>query len=127
MYSANTDPIFLRMNDLLVMKGLKQKDLANYLGIKDGTYSNWKNGLSFSYHNYLGQICTFLNTTPNYIIWGDERCQESGETPIVKMTHEELDSFLNRMIHQMDLKQKRILAAIAQSLRTVCITNTVTD
>ncbi len=106
MHCANNDPVFMRINDLMEMKRLKQRDLANYLGIKDGTYSNWKNALSFSYNIYLGQICTFLNTTPNYIIWGNERCQESGETPIDKMTQEELNSYLNKLMNQMDINKK---------------------
>ncbi len=67
----NTDPVFVRIDELMSKQGKKGKDLTDHLGLAKGTYTNWKTSLSSSYLSHLGKICSYLHTTPNYIIYGD--------------------------------------------------------
>lgn len=48
---------------LLDKKGLNQKDLTDYLGVKKSVFSSWKSGKSVSFNKYINQIASFLGTT----------------------------------------------------------------
>lgn len=67
----NTDPVFVRIDELMSKQGKKGKDLTDHLGLAKGTYTNWKTSFSSSYLSHLGKICSYLHTTPNHIIYGD--------------------------------------------------------
>ena len=54
--------------NLLQDKGLKQKDLASYLGISQSAIADWKKGKTKSYMRYLPQIASFLNVSIEDII-----------------------------------------------------------
>lgn len=53
---------------LIKQRGLKQKNLADELGLKDTVVSDWKKGKSKSYLKYIYQIADFLGTTPEYLL-----------------------------------------------------------
>ena len=56
-----------KITELLKAKGLQQKDLTSFLGVKNSAYTDWKAGKSKSYIKYLYQIARFLDTTPEYL------------------------------------------------------------
>ena len=45
-----------------------QKDLCNYLHIKNQAFSDWKAGKSQSYKKYLPEIADFLNVDINQLL-----------------------------------------------------------
>lgn len=53
---------------LLQDKGLKQKDLANHLGVNQSAIADWKKGKTKSYMRYLPQIAEFLNVPIDSIV-----------------------------------------------------------
>lgn len=48
---------------LMYEKSIPQKQLADYLGIKNYQISEWKNGKTKSYMKYLPEIAKFLGVT----------------------------------------------------------------
>ena len=49
-----------------------QKDLCDYLGLKQQAYSDWKSGKSESYKKYLNNIAEFLDVPINYLLGKDQ-------------------------------------------------------
>ncbi len=62
MYTIN------KISDLMEEKGLKQKDLTDYLGINKNVYTGWKSGRIKSYTKYLPQIAEFLDVSVDYLL-----------------------------------------------------------
>lgn len=61
-----------RVLALLNEKGLKQKDLADYLGTKPSTVNGWKETNRNPSSDLIVRICEFLNVTYEYILTGKE-------------------------------------------------------
>lgn len=60
------------ISQLLNNKGLKQKDLTDYLGISKNCFTDWKSGKSSSYQKYLPQIAEFLGISVDLLV-GNEK------------------------------------------------------
>lgn len=58
---------------ILDEKGMKQKDLTDYLGISKNCFTDWKNGKSASYKKYLPQISEFLGVSVDYLVGNKEQ------------------------------------------------------
>lgn len=56
----NTDNVVPNIFRLLQVKGSRQRDLADYLGINESTIANWKNGKSKSWQKYLSEISNYF-------------------------------------------------------------------
>lgn len=57
---------------LLKEKKLTQKGLSDYVGIKQGTISDWKGKGSNPSSEHLQKICEYLNVSPTFLITGQE-------------------------------------------------------
>ena len=68
-------PIVQRILRLLDAKKASQKDLTTYLGVSDTVFTSWKFKDGTSYMDYIGEIASFFNVTPTYLINGEE-CRE---------------------------------------------------
>ena len=81
------NPIVLRILELIRKKGKKEKDLTDYLRISSGSISKWKYDGSIVYLKYVDEICEFLDTTPNYLFFGedDEDRLLPGEKNMIQM------------------------------------------
>ena len=64
--------ILNNISRLLEEKGLKQKDLTDFLGISKNCFTDWKSGKSSSYNKYLPQIAEFLGVSVDYLIGNEE-------------------------------------------------------
>lgn len=53
--------------DELKKQGLRQKDLTDFLGLKENTASSWKAGHTLSYLKYLHAIAEFLGVSVEYL------------------------------------------------------------
>ena len=55
------------LNLYYIMKDRKvtQTALARFLGVKQGTVSNWKTGRTPMPSCYVNDVCYYLHTTPN--------------------------------------------------------------
>lgn len=68
----NEDPVLTRITDLLIQQGKSQRELTENLGLNKGQYSAWKSGQTTSYQKYIGEIASFLEVSPTYLLNGDE-------------------------------------------------------
>ena len=71
-----------KITELLKAKGLQQKDLTSFLGVKNSAYTDWKAGKSKSYIKYLYQIAKFLDTTPEYLKGESKKIDIKEKTPM---------------------------------------------
>lgn len=62
-----------RILELLQAKGIKQKELTDYLGINESAIANWKKGKVKSYMRYISEIATFLEVSVDYLL-GPDTC-----------------------------------------------------
>lgn len=65
--------IMNRILELLQYNHLTQTDICNYLGIKTNVFTTWKKRGTDPPTKYIIQICDFLNVTPEYLLTGTER------------------------------------------------------
>ena len=70
--SVTGDVIVSRIIALSEKEGKPERDLVEYLGLKRGTFGNWKRGQSDSYLHYLKEIAEYYHVTPNYLILGND-------------------------------------------------------
>lgn len=59
--------------EIMEEKGLKQKDLTDYLGVNKNVYTGWKSGRIKSYSKYLPQIAEFLGVSVGYLLGEEEK------------------------------------------------------
>lgn len=69
-FIMNNDPVFVRINTLLVDQGKMQKDLISYLGMARGTYSQWKSAHCLSYRTHLAEIAKYFDVPVSFLIEG---------------------------------------------------------
>lgn len=60
-----------RICEVLDSKKLTQKDLCEYLGLKNKSFTEWKAGRSTSYMKKLPDIAKYLDVSIDYL-WGNE-------------------------------------------------------
>ena len=63
--------ILNRIISLLEIQHKTQKDLTDYLGVQNTTFTKWKAGDNTSYMKYLPKIATFLSVSADYLITGE--------------------------------------------------------
>ena len=58
--------------NLMKVKGVRQVDLANYLGISKTAVTQWKTHASKSYMNYLDELASYFDVTKDELIHIDK-------------------------------------------------------
>ena len=92
----NTDPVLLRIVELLNKQEKTDKEFNEALGFANGTLYQWKNDdRRTAYYLYIREICEYLKTTPNYLFYGVEAVENketysSKENEIINM-YQKLD------------------------------------
>lgn len=61
-----------RINSLLAIRGIKQKELAKYLGVTDNTISYFCKGVRTPNTEQIIKIADFLNTSTDYLLCRNE-------------------------------------------------------
>ena len=67
-----------RIISVMKEKGIKQKELCDYLGKGEMVFSNWKAGRSESYKKYIPQIEEFFGCSVDYLL-GKEQKKETAQ------------------------------------------------
>ena len=62
-----------KIKELLSQKGLKQKDLTDFLNLSKNAFTNWNNGNNNSYMKHLPKIAEFLGVSVDYLVGNDEQ------------------------------------------------------
>ena len=101
-----TERIFLLLSDAKI----EQKAFAKEIGVSPQTITDWKNGKSKSYTKFLPQIAEALNTTTEYLLFGNEKqpATREGDGP---SENEILFSKLPPDLQEEALRYMRYLAA----------------
>lgn len=72
-----------RIVEISNKKGISQKEICSALNITSGTFSNWKSRHTDPPMKYLLKLCDILQTTPEYLITGEETTSED-DTSLTK-------------------------------------------
>lgn len=64
----------------MLLNGREQRELTEYLGLKNVAFSEWKSGKSKSYRKYLIEIADFFNVSLDYLVYGTEKNLEISDT-----------------------------------------------
>ena len=94
------DPIVKRIIILLRERRKNERELTDFLGLSAGSISKWKYYGSSVYLKYIDEICEFLDTTPNYLFWGEVDEEK-------RLTREEEE--LVRMYRRFDVDRKKCI------------------
>ena len=109
-HTPSESPILSRITELLIQKGISQKQLLEQLGLKTGMYTVWKANRSDSYLKYIDQIAAFLETSPTYLLRGELEPKD---------TQPEADDAceLMQIYRCLNSEQKKRLIDIAHSIK----------
>ena len=64
-------PVIERILNTLRIRNLTQKQLIEYLGLPNGTFTNWKYNGGKSYMKYIDDISKYLNVPKEYLLYRD--------------------------------------------------------
>ena len=81
---------------LMFEKGIPQKQLADYLGLKNYQISEWKSGKTKSYMKYIGEIASFLGVSVDFLLNDDVSFETESEILDSKEAEEPI-TLLNRI------------------------------
>lgn len=65
-----------RIFNIMESKNLKQRDLANYIGVANSSVSDWKNKGSTPSADKIVKISEFLNVSTDYLLGCNEKLNE---------------------------------------------------
>ncbi len=103
------NPVVERIEGLLQVQGKTQKGLIEFVGLANGAFTNWKYNNGRSYMDHLGAICEYLDTSPNYLLYGKD-----GE--INKDTLSPVELELIKNYRRLDIQKKELLVQMAKNL-----------
>lgn len=79
----------------------EQKELTEYLKLKNSAFSDWKTGKSKSYKKYLIEISEFFGVSIDYLVYGKEK-------NVSQLTDDEWE-LVDKFRHLLERDQGRIL------------------
>lgn len=94
--------ILNRIKEMLMVQHKTQKELCDYLGLKQTAFSDWKQGRSKSYTKYLPQIAEFFGCSVDYLL-GKEQKKEAVQTDDL---NEKKKDEIRRLFDQMSPDQQ---------------------
>jgi len=95
-HTDTENPVVERITDLLLKQGKQQKELTEYLGVTKTMYSEWKSGRTHSYRRHAKRIAEFLNSTPEYILYGDTG--DPNEKELIRLYRNLNDTKRNKLL-----------------------------
>jgi len=89
---------FPRMKELREEKGLKQKDIAEKMGVTKGSYSMWECGSDTIPLKRLNQFCNLFNVSIDYVVGFSDKRKYTNAKPDIKLkiTGENLKKIRNK-------------------------------
>lgn len=89
---------FPRMKELREEKGLKQKDIAEKMGVTKGSYSMWECGSDTIPLRRLNEFCNIFNVSIDYVVGFSNKRKYSNAKPDIKLkiTGENLKKIRNK-------------------------------
>ncbi|WFR56426.1 helix-turn-helix domain-containing protein [Anaerocolumna sp. AGMB13025] len=107
-----------KLRDARKAKNLTQKQLAEQLGAKHNSISNWENDQNKPDPDMIELICGVLNIEPNYLLSKDSSVNNrSNLTEIVNPSQSKIDLKLQMILHKyesLDEKGKHTVDTILE-------------
>ena len=103
------DPVFERIERLLVDRGKSQQSMLADLGMSRSAYANWKSGQSKSYLKRIDGIADFLDVSPNYLLRGIET-ESTGESKTAA------EDELIRLFRQLNVERQECVIQVVRVL-----------
>ncbi len=69
---ANENEILNNIFDLIKIKGVRQTDLASYLGVSKNTITRWKTHNIKSYMKYIDKMAEYFDVTQEQLLHPDK-------------------------------------------------------
>lgn len=76
---------FPRMKEIREEAGLKQKDIADTMGVTKGSYSMWECGVDTIPLRRLNQFCNYFNVSIDYVVGFSDKKKYSNAKPDIKL------------------------------------------
>ena len=107
-----------RIINELKTNGKSQKDLTDFLGLKQSAFTDWKNGKTASYEKQLPRIAEYLGVSIDYLA-GRTGSPETQKSPSPEGEGEKnvLDAEIMRVIAGKSDETKRAVLALLQDSR----------
>lgn len=110
-----------RIFGIMKSKRIRQKDLANNLGIEADTVSSWKRGKSDSFTSYLAKIAAAIGTTSEYLTTGNELYRYPGSYEAFQEYQSSPDVQKEQQQLQQDFKEKQALKVLGITSRALAV------
>ena len=101
--------IFERIDKTVKEKGIKKKELNDYLGLSHSTYNNWANGSNESYLKYIDKIAEYLEVSPNYLLRGTEVSSS------YEVKHNEQEEQLLRLYRSLSVREAKLFIILMET------------
>ncbi len=69
----NENIVLTNIFNLMKTKGIRQKDLADHLGISQNAVTQWKLHRTRSYMNYIDKIAEYFNVTTDELLYANKK------------------------------------------------------
>lgn len=102
--------ILNRIKEMLMVQHKTQKELCDYLGLKQTAFSDWKQGRSKSYTKYLPQIAEFFGCSVDYLL-GKEQKKEAVQTDS-QSREEKIDELMSLYAKLSSERKEKALLAV---------------
>lgn len=100
--------IVRRIISTMKIRGVRQKDLMENIGVASQVFSAWKYDNGTSYMNYIDKTANYLNVTPEYLIHGNPLESD------IEYTSE--DKELIESFHKLSKRDRRLVFQIIHTI-----------
>jgi len=114
MTNQITDPVVIRILNMMEQRGITQREMASMLGISEGSFSKWKTRGSKSYSKYLGKLSEILNVPVSYLLTGNLE----GDRKATEHMYSENTRAMIRMFDEMDQKEQMFFLDTIKRFKT---------
>lgn len=101
----NTE-LIIKLKEARIAKNLKQSEVADMLGVKKNTISNWENGKSNPDIDSLMQLCDIYNISCSALLEESYKSEQSNSLHItgiekdIIMSYRKSDSISKEIVHR---------------------------
>ena len=89
--------ILNRIKEMLMVQHKTQKELCDYLGLKQTAFSDWKQGRSKSYTKYLPQIAEFFGCSVDYLLGKEQKKEAAQKDDLNEKKKDEIRRLFDQM------------------------------
>ena len=101
------EPVLNRILTTMKEKGVNQQEVAQYLGLGNGTFTKWKYDNGKSYLKHLNKIAEYLGVSKTYLLEGIN--EVTNDEKLSQKEQKLLEIFRNLKIAEQDMFLRQII------------------